>query len=136
MTRGGPLARHDERAGTVVHARGVPCRDRAARAERRAKLCQRLETGLARVLVAVDDRWLALFRGQRDRDDLGREAAARLRGKCTLLLCTHDLEEARTLATRVGVLNAGRLVAEGEPSEVLGGDDELALFRPPAERAT
>jgi len=59
-----------------------------------------------------------------------------LRGKCTLLLCTHDLEEARTLATRVGVLNAGRLVAEGEPSELLGGDDELALFRADAERAT
>jgi len=59
-----------------------------------------------------------------------------LRGKCTLLLCTHDLEEARTLATRVGVLNAGRLVAEGEPSDLLGGADDLALFRASAERAT
>ena len=59
-----------------------------------------------------------------------------LRGKSTLLLCTHDLEEARTLATRVGVLNAGRLVAEGLPAEVLGGGDELAVFRSPPERAT
>lgn len=58
-----------------------------------------------------------------------------LRGKSTLLLCTHDLEEARTLATRVGVLSAGRLVAEGEPSELLGRDDALALFRAGAESA-
>ncbi len=58
-----------------------------------------------------------------------------LRGRATLLLCTHDLDEARTLATRVGVLNAGRLVAEGEPSSLLGGADPLALFRAPAGRA-
>jgi len=59
-----------------------------------------------------------------------------LRGRSTLLLCTHDLDEARTLATRVAVLSAGRLVAEGSPSQVLGGGDELAVFRAQAERAT
>jgi ABC-2 type transport system ATP-binding protein len=52
-----------------------------------------------------------------------------LRGERTLLLCTHDLEEARTLATRIAVLNAGRLVAEGEPEALLGREDALALFR-------
>ncbi len=52
-----------------------------------------------------------------------------LRGERTLLLCTHDLEEARTLATKVGVLNAGRLVAEGEAPALLGREDALALFR-------
>jgi gliding motility-associated transport system ATP-binding protein len=52
-----------------------------------------------------------------------------LRGERTLLLCTHDLEEARSLATRVGVLNAGRLVAEGSASDLLGREDALALFR-------
>lgn len=56
-----------------------------------------------------------------------------LRGQATLLLCTHDLDEARTLATRVGVLSAGRLVAEGEPAALLGGGDVLALFRASAE---
>jgi ABC-2 type transport system ATP-binding protein len=56
-----------------------------------------------------------------------------LRGERTLILCTHDLEEARTLAARVGILNAGRLVAEGETSEVLGRDDALARFRAAAE---
>ena len=58
-----------------------------------------------------------------------------LRGERTLLLCTHDLEEARTLAARVGVLNAGRLVAEGPASEVLGREDALALFRSAPEAA-
>jgi ABC-2 type transport system ATP-binding protein len=59
-----------------------------------------------------------------------------LRGRATLLLCTHDLAEARALATRVGVLNAGRLVAEGDPASVLGGGDELAPFRSAAGSAT
>jgi ABC-2 type transport system ATP-binding protein len=52
-----------------------------------------------------------------------------LRGERTLLFCTHDLDEARLLATRVGVLNAGRLVAEGETEALLGREDALALFR-------
>ena len=51
-----------------------------------------------------------------------------LRGERTLLLCTHDLEEARLLAGRVGVLDAGRLVAEGAAPELLGREDALALF--------
>ena len=48
----------------------------------------------------------------------------------TLLLCTHDLAEARALTHRVGVLAAGRLVACGPTDEVLGRGDPLALFRP------
>ena len=58
-----------------------------------------------------------------------------LRGERTLLLCTHDLEEARALADRVGVLNAGRLVAEGPASQVLGREDALALVRSAPEAA-
>jgi ABC-type multidrug transport system ATPase subunit len=49
-----------------------------------------------------------------------------------VLLCTHDLDEARRLASRVAVLHAGRLVAEGPTAEVLGREDPLALFRPAA----
>ena len=54
---------------------------------------------------------------------------AELRGERTVLLCTHDLGEARSLATRVGVLDAGRLVANGATADVLGQGDALALFR-------
>ena len=38
----------------------------------------------------------------------------------TVLLTTHYLEEAEHLAHRVGVLSAGRLVAEGTPDELVG----------------
>jgi ABC-2 type transport system ATP-binding protein len=42
-------------------------------------------------------------------------------GGTTVLLTTHYLDEAEHLADRVGVLNAGRLVAEGTPAELVGG---------------
>ena len=58
-----------------------------------------------------------------------QSALAELAGSRTVLLCTHDLAEARRLASRVAVLHAGRLVAEGPTAEVLGGADPLALFR-------
>ncbi len=61
---------------------------------------------------------------------------AELRGERTVLLCTHDLGEARSLATRVGVLDAGRLVAEGATEDVLGRGDALALFRGAGGAAT
>jgi len=51
-----------------------------------------------------------------------------LRGERTVVLCTHDLAEARSLTSRVAVLNAGQLVAEGETEAVLGNSDALSLF--------
>ncbi len=47
----------------------------------------------------------------------------------TVLLTTHYLDEAEHLADRVGVLVAGRLVAEGTPEELVGSyrDDPRAL---------
>jgi ABC-2 type transport system ATP-binding protein len=59
-----------------------------------------------------------------------------LRGNRTVLLCTHDLEEARRLTSNVAVLEAGRLVAQGATDTVLSGDDPLALFRPREEAAS
>ena len=38
----------------------------------------------------------------------------------TILLTTHDLDEAERLADRIGVLHGGRLVAEGTPAELIG----------------
>jgi ABC-2 type transport system ATP-binding protein len=60
-----------------------------------------------------------------------QELLARMRGERTVLLCTHDLLEARRLAERVAVLKRGRLAAQGPTERVLGGDDALALFRDP-----
>ncbi|MFQ5415834.1 MAG: ABC transporter ATP-binding protein [Myxococcota bacterium] len=59
-----------------------------------------------------------------------QEVLRDLRGDRTVLLCTHDLEEARELADDVAVLHAGKLVAHGPAAEVLGADDPLAIFRP------
>ncbi len=36
----------------------------------------------------------------------------------TILLTTHDLDEAERLADRIGILHGGRLVAEGTPAEL------------------
>jgi ABC-2 type transport system ATP-binding protein len=58
-----------------------------------------------------------------------RQALRELRGRATVILCTHDLEEARSLAERVAVLRTGRLVALGPTAELLGRGDPLALFR-------
>jgi ABC-2 type transport system ATP-binding protein len=38
----------------------------------------------------------------------------------TVLLTTHYLDEAEHLADRVGVLSAGRMIAEGSPDELIG----------------
>jgi ABC-2 type transport system ATP-binding protein len=37
----------------------------------------------------------------------------------SLLLATHDLDQAQTLADRIGILEAGRFVAEGAPGDLL-----------------
>jgi ABC-2 type transport system ATP-binding protein len=59
-----------------------------------------------------------------------RAQLAEARGRRTVVLCTHDLAEARALTDRVAVLRAGRLVALGATEDVLGAADPLALFRP------
>jgi ABC-2 type transport system ATP-binding protein len=44
----------------------------------------------------------------------------------TILLTTHDMEEAQALADRVVVLSAGRVAAEGTPASIGGRDTALA----------
>ena len=51
----------------------------------------------------------------------GSSCAPLCSGGTTVLLTTHYLDEAEHLADRVGVLAAGRLVAEGTPEELIGG---------------
>ena len=56
---------------------------------------------------------------------------ADLEGQRTVILCTHDLSEARALTSRVGVLSNGQLVRSGPTQEILAEDqDPLALFQP------
>jgi ABC-2 type transport system ATP-binding protein len=47
----------------------------------------------------------------------------------TILLTTHYLEEAEQLADRVAVINAGRIVAIGTPSELTGQEETEIVYR-------
>jgi len=54
----------------------------------------------------------------------------------TVLLCTHDLQEAEVLCDRVVVIDQGRVLAEGTPAELIrshagpdGGSLEDAFMR-------
>lgn len=58
-----------------------------------------------------------------------RNILAELKGQRTVLLCTHDLAEARALTSRVAILYQGRLVSLGSTEDILGRDrDPLELF--------
>jgi ABC-2 type transport system ATP-binding protein len=50
----------------------------------------------------------------------------------TILLTTHDLDEAEKLADRIIILNGGRIIADGTPSELarrIAGEDEVRWIR-------
>ena len=65
-----------------------------------------------------------------------REDVALAQG-CTVLLATHNAEEAFELCDRVGVLHRGNLVAVGQTSELVRavGEDRFALWIRPADQS-
>ena len=91
--------------------------------------CQRVSLAQAFLhapaLLVVDEPTAGLDPLQREEI---REVLAALAGDCTLLLCTHDLAEARALTARSAVLRRGALVALGETEALLGTANPLALF--------
>jgi sodium transport system ATP-binding protein len=103
------------------------------------RLCGRLSTGqrqrvsLARALVhdppalILDEPTLGLdmLSGQTIYDFIATE---RTRGKA-ILFSTHQMYEVDLLASRVGVLRGGRLVAEGSPSDLVARTGEPNLAR-------
>jgi ABC-2 type transport system ATP-binding protein len=55
-------------------------------------------------------------------------AIARMREEgCTLLLATHDLEEAERLCDRVGIIDRGKLVAIGTPGELIARSSAIQI---------
>ena len=60
------------------------------------------------------------------------ELIAGLRGSgCTVILTTHYLEEAERLADRVVIVDHGRLVTQGTPAELTGGQGQLRFRAEP-----
>ena len=92
--------------------------------------CQRVSLAQAFLhrpsLVIVDEPTTALDPVQRDEVQL---RLAELSGQCTILLCTHDLHEARALTSRTAILHRGALVGLGASKELLTRETSLELFK-------
>jgi ABC-2 type transport system ATP-binding protein len=91
--------------------------------ERRVSLAQAFL--LEPPLIVLDEPTNGLDPAQRDQV---RMILREIDAEQTLILCTHDLDEARALTDRAGVLDAGRLVAEGPTREVLDRHHAPSLF--------
>jgi osmoprotectant transport system ATP-binding protein len=103
---------------------------------------QRQRVGVARALAAkpkivlMDEPFGAL--DPLTRDALGDDyRALHTRLGLTTLMITHDVTEAILLADRVAVMRAGRLLAQGRPSELSHSDDPYVgeLLRTPRRQA-
>jgi osmoprotectant transport system ATP-binding protein len=136
----------ERNAGVVLEAQGQPIQDRIRRSHRLMAAVgldpsvfaaryphqlsggQRQRVGLARALAAepqvllMDEPFGALdplTRGEMQ--DMLRDLMATL--KKTVLLVTHDLDEALYLADRIVLLSEGKLIANLKPAEFLRSHD-------------
>jgi len=122
-----PSARVVARVEEMLHLVGLNPQEFAKRRPRELSGGQRHRVGVARALAAdppillMDEPFGAL--DPVTRAELQREfrALAHRLGK-TIVFVTHDLREALLLASRIILLEAGRLVASGSPAEFLGID--------------
>jgi branched-chain amino acid transport system ATP-binding protein len=62
-------------------------------------------------------------------------AHARAVGKCSVLIVEHDMDLIRRLCPRILVLDAGVLLADGPPAEVLARPDVIAAYLGETEEA-
>jgi osmoprotectant transport system ATP-binding protein len=117
-------SRTSSRVEEMLHLVGLDPREFAHRRPRELSGGQRQRVGVARALAAdppillMDEPFGAL--DPVTRAELQREfsALARRLGK-TIVFVTHDLREALLLASRIVLLEAGRIVASGSPQEFL-----------------
>ena len=60
------------------------------------------------------------------------EIIERLKARgATILLTTHFMDEAERLADRVGIINSGRMVAEGSPTELIHARGDVSFVSTP-----
>lgn len=83
-------------------------------------------------VLLLDEPAAGLESSERDRIDLFvHEATSRL--SCGVLLVEHDMDLVKRLCTRLLVLDGGRLLAEGTPSEVLTRKEVIEAYLGVAE---
>jgi osmoprotectant transport system ATP-binding protein len=128
---GWPEGRTRERVSELLELVGLAPADFAGRFPRELSGGQRQRVGVARALAAdppvilMDEPFGALdplTRVQLQRDF----AALAARLKKTIIFVTHDIREAFTLASRIGLFKDGRLVVLAAPAEFAASDDPEA----------
>ncbi|MFP5265540.1 MAG: ATP-binding cassette domain-containing protein [Blastocatellia bacterium] len=128
---GWPEARRRERARELLEMVGLAPGSFGGRFPQELSGGQRQRVGVARALAAdppvilMDEPFGAL--DPLTRAQLQREfAALASRLKKTIVFVTHDIREAFTLASRIGLFKDGRLVVLRAPSEFIASDDPEA----------
>jgi osmoprotectant transport system ATP-binding protein len=125
---GWPAARTAARVAELLTLVGLDPGEFAVRAPHELSGGQRQRVGVARALAAdppvllMDEPFGALdpiTRAELHREFRRIQAAL---GK-TVLFVTHDMREACVLANRIGVLEAGRLIASGTPAALRASSD-------------
>jgi ABC-2 type transport system ATP-binding protein len=97
-----------ERVGFPADRRGEPMENLSRGMQQKVALARALLT--SPVLLLLDEPTTGLDpRSKREVQDFIREV--RQVHDATILLCTHDLDEAEALAERIGILDKGRLLA-------------------------
>jgi gliding motility-associated transport system ATP-binding protein len=141
-----PEMRVDEYLGYRAALKNVPRRERAARLDEALAACAlvperrrvigqlskgyRQRVGLADALLhrpdvlILDEPTDGLDPNQR-RDVLA--LIARLGRERTVILSTHILPEVESVCSRVVILDRGRVIAEGRPSELVDADRDLRI---------
>jgi ABC-2 type transport system ATP-binding protein len=105
------------RVGFPVARRSTPLENLSRGTQQKVALARALLT--SPVLLLLDEPTTGLDpRSKLEVQDFIRELRAL--HDTTILLCTHDLAEAEALAERIGILDAGRLLALGPPDEIKG----------------
>jgi ABC-2 type transport system ATP-binding protein len=113
-----------EHVGFPLSRRSEPMEDLSRGMQQKVALARALLT--SPMLLLLDEPTTGLDpRSKRDVQEFIRELRAT--HDTTILLCTHDLAESATLADRVGILHAGRLLALEPAEELIGRFDASDL---------
>jgi ABC-2 type transport system ATP-binding protein len=111
------------RSAAILHRLGIPAGRQTEPLEKLSRGMQQ-KVAIARAfltapaLLLLDEPTTGLdIRSKREVQTFVRDL--RDEHDASILLTTHDLDEAERLADRVGILHGGRLVAEGTPAELI-----------------